>query len=123
MGRYQSINANTNKGKAKSLSFKRVSIHNISIYLLKIGYIINYQRSDGKQEEDLNLNTISLWGGAAHLTHTKGKHLGNNHNDALPGDDETYARTLPKQGNSIPNKAISNQDTTAEIWKEVNAMQ
>ena len=42
------------------------------------------------------LNTISLWGGAAHLTHTKGKHLGNNHTDELPGGDETYARTLPK---------------------------
>ena len=88
---------NINKGMAKSLSFQRVSIHNISIYLAysKIGYRINYQRSDRKQEEDSNLNTISLWGGAAHLTHTKGKHLGNNHNDALPGDDETYARTLP----------------------------
>ena len=42
------------------------------------------------------LNTISLWGSAAHLTHTKGKHLGYNQIDELPGDDETYARTLPK---------------------------
>ena len=42
------------------------------------------------------LNTISLWGGVAHLTHTKGKHLGYNHIDELPGDDEIYACTLPK---------------------------
>ena len=64
--------------------------------LLNIGYRINDQRSDGKQEEMTKLNTISLRGGAAHLTHTKGKHLGNNHTDELPGGDETYARTLPK---------------------------
>ena len=42
------------------------------------------------------LNTISFWGGVAHLTHTKGKHLGNNHTDKLPGGDETYAHTLLK---------------------------
>ena len=52
--------------------------------------------SDGKQEEMITLNTISLKGGVAHLTHTKGKHLGYNHIDELPGADETYARTLPK---------------------------
>ena len=42
------------------------------------------------------LNTISLWRGVAHLTDTKGKHLGYNYTDELSGDDETYARTLPK---------------------------
>ena len=68
---------------------------NLSI-LLNIGNRINDQRSDGKQEVMTNLNIISLWGGVAHLTHTKRKHLGNNHADELPGDDETYARTLPK---------------------------
>ena len=67
--------------------------HNLS-GLLTIGYRINYQRSDGKQEVMTRLNTISLWGGVAHLTNTKGKHLGNNHTDELPGGDETYARTL-----------------------------
>ena len=54
------------------------------------------KRSDGKQEEMTALNALSLWGGVAHLTHTKGKHLGNNHVDKLSGADETYARTLPK---------------------------
>ena len=52
--------------------------------------------SDGKQEEMTALNTISRWGGFAHLTHTNGKHLGNNHVDELSGADETYAHTLPK---------------------------
>ena len=72
--------------------------------LLNIGYRINDQRSEGKQDVMTELNTISLWGGAAHLTHTKGKHLGNNHTDELPGGDETYAHTLPKhKWHSITN--------------------
>ena len=75
-----------------------MSINNLTIYLAysQSATEINDQRSDGKQEVMTDLNTISLWGGVAHLTHTKGKHLGNNHTDELPGGDETYARTLPK---------------------------
>ena len=62
------------------------------------------KRSDGKQEEMTTLNTISVRGGVAHLTHTKGKHLGYKHIDELSGRDETYARTLPKhKRHSITN--------------------
>ena len=57
-----------NKDKAKSKSG-----------LLTISYIIMIKRSDGKREEITTLNTLSLWGGVAHLTHTKGKHLGYNY--------------------------------------------
>ena len=60
--------------------------------------------SDGKQEEMTTLNTLSLWGGVTHLTHTKEKHLGYNYIDKLPGADKTYARTLPKhKRHSITN--------------------
>ena len=54
------------------------------------------KRSDGKQEKMTTLKTLFLWGGVPHLTHTKGKHLGYIYIDKLSGDDETYARTLPK---------------------------
>ena len=64
--------------------------------LREISCRINDQRSDGKQEEHWGLNTLSLWGGAAHLHTLKGNTWGTINNDALPGADETYARTLPK---------------------------
>ena len=52
------------------------------------------KHSDGKQEEITTLNTISLRGGVAHLTHTKGKHLGNIHVDELSRADEMHAHFL-----------------------------
>ena len=56
--------------------FQRVSITISQLSgLLRIGCRINDQRSDGGQGVTLGLKH---WGGAAHLTHTKGKHLGNN---------------------------------------------
>ena len=68
--------------QGKFVIVKRVSIQYLNLSGLRnISYRINDQRSDGKQEVMTDLNTISLWGGAAHLTHTKGKHLGNNHTD------------------------------------------
>ena len=85
------------QGQGKFVIVKRLSIQYLNLSgLHNINYRINDQRSDGKQEVMTRLNTISLGGGTAHLTHTKGKHLGNNYPDALPGADETYARTLPK---------------------------
>ena len=72
--------------------------------LLAISYRIMIKRSDGQQGEMTTLNTLSLWECVAHLTHTKGKHLGYNYLDKLSRDDETYARTLPKhKRHSIPN--------------------
>ena len=41
--------------------------------------------------------TVSLWGGATHLTHKKKENTWGTINvDKLPGDDKTYAHTLPK---------------------------
>ena len=59
------------------------------------------KHSDGKQEE-MNIKYSLTY--VAHLTHTKGKHLGYNYIDKLSGADETYARTLPKhKRHSITN--------------------
>ena len=65
------------------------------------------KRSDGKQEEMTTLNALSLWGGVAHLTHTKGKHLGYNYVDELSAADETYACTFPKHKRQFNHKRLS----------------